>query len=69
MITFYDAATTVTVLIAVLLFIVSIFLLFKFRVAPAVSAIWFLSVVIFPILGPIGLLIYLAQRQKHSDNL
>ena len=37
--------------------------------APAVSTIWFLIVVIFPILGPIGLLIYLAQRQKHSDNL
>lgn len=69
MITFYDAATAATVLIAVLLVIVSIFLLFKVRMAPAISVIWFIVVIVFPIVGPIGLLIYLAQRQKRSDNV
>lgn len=66
MITFYDAATSAFALAAILLFAMSVYLLFKVDIKPVVSLIWLIVVFAFPIVGPIALFIYLTQRQKRS---
>lgn len=57
MITFYDAATSAVALAAILLFAMSVYLLFKVDIKPVVSLIWLIVVFAFPIVGPIALFI------------
>ena len=59
MITFYDALTTTVALTALLLLVSSVYLIFKAKLRPTASVLWFLIVLFLPIAGTLALTFYL----------
>ena len=59
MITSYDALTTTVALTALLLLVASFYLIFKAKMRPTASVLWFLVVLFLPIAGPLALIFYL----------
>ena len=49
MIRFYDGLTTTVALIALFLLVVSVYLIFKAKMRPAVSVLWFFVVLCVPL--------------------
>ncbi|SNV10477.1 Uncharacterised protein [Corynebacterium ulcerans] len=66
-ITLYDAATAAIVLIGFALLCVSLFFLFKERLAPSVAIVWFFVTVFLPIVGPLAFLLYLSQSHRNRQ--
>lgn len=59
MITFYDALTSTVALTALLLLVLSVWLIFKAKMQPISSVLWFLVVLCLPFVGPLALILYL----------
>lgn len=59
MITFYDALTSTVALTALLLLVLSVWLIFKAKMRPITSILWFFVVLCLPLIGPLALILYL----------
>lgn len=59
MITFYDALTSTVALTALLLLVLSVWLIFKAKMRPIASVLWFFVVLCLPLVGPLALILYL----------
>ena len=59
MITFYDALTSTVALTALLLLVLSAWLIFKAKMRPIASVLWFFVVLCLPLVGPLALILYL----------
>lgn len=59
MITFYDALTSTFALTALALLVLSVWLIFKAKMRPIASVLWFFVVLCLPLVGPLALILYL----------
>lgn len=63
----YDIVTAALCITALVLLVTSVVLLFRSKLSPTASLLWFVAAVAFPVLGPIALFLYLSKTRDERQ--